>query len=218
VRPRPSRRTKSSLPGHPRGADLHGDIHDDAHDDTHDDLGWEWQRPRGIFVLVPIGGEAGAQIHAIREQYDPKLAAMNDPHVTLIGSSGAGPIASNTPRETLAAVFRDIAASTPPFEVIADPPHRFVDTGIVSFPLAPRGPLRALHERIVTSGLKFLPTRFAFAPHATVSYYPDLTRDRERELLRMRLTAPIAVTTLELSLTNDPQKPDVLLTLSLGRA
>lgn len=191
---------------------------DDAHDDIHAEPDWEWQRPRGIFVLVPVGGAAGAQIQAIREQYDPRLAAMNDPHVTLIGSSGAGPIASNTPRETLTRIFTEIAAATAPFEVMAEPPHRFVDTGIVSFPLAPRGALRALHDRIVTSGLKFLPTRFAFAPHATVSYYPDLTRDRERELLRLRLTAPIAVTTLELSLTNDPQKPDVLMTLPLGRA
>lgn len=189
---------------------------DDTYDNDYRDADWEWQRPRGIFVLVPITGEAGAQIQAIRTQYDPKLAAMNAPHVTLIGSSGAGPIAADTPRETLARVFGEIAATTPAFEVAAEAPHRFVDTGIVSFPLAARGPLRALHERIVNSGLRFLPTRFAFAPHATVSYYPEVTRPRERELLGLRLTAPVRIDRLELSLTNDPQPPDILLSLSLA--
>lgn len=189
---------------------------DDAFENDYRDADWEWRRPRGIFVLVPIEGEAGAQIRAIRAQYDPKLAAMNAPHVTLIGSSGAGPIAADTPRETLARVFGEIAAATAPFEVPAEAPHRFVDTGIVSFPLPARGVLRALHERITASGLRFLPTRFAFAPHATVSYYPEVTRARERELLALRLTAPIRIDRLELSLTNDPQPPDILLSLPLG--
>jgi 2'-5' RNA ligase len=189
---------------------------DDDFENDYRDADWEWRRPRGIFVLVPIDGEAGAQIRAIRAQYDPKLAAMNDPHVTLIGSSGAGPIAADTPRATLERVFGDIAATTAPFDVAAEPPHRFVDTGIVSFPLAARGALRALHERIVTSGLRFLPTRFAFAPHATVSYYPEVTRARERELLALRLAAPIRIERLELSLTNDPQPPDILLSLALS--
>jgi 2'-5' RNA ligase len=201
-----------------RRNDRHSYDDDSAAEFEQDDADWDWQRPRGIFVLVPIGGEAGAQIQAIRAQYDPRLAAMNDPHVTLIGSSGAGPIAADTPRERLEQVFRAIARDIEPFAVQAEPPHRFVDTGIVSFPLLARGPLRTLHERIVTSGLRFMPTRFAFAPHATISYYPDVTRERERALLQLRLTAPVHITTLELSLTNDPQPPDVLLSLPLGRA
>ncbi len=181
----------------------------------HDEPDFEWQRPRGIFVLVPIQGEAGAQIQRIREQYDRKLAVMNAPHVTLIGSSGAGPIASNTPREELERIFRRIAAETAPFEVDAELPHRFVNTGIVSFPLPARGPLRMLHEKILTSGLRFMPTRFAFAPHATVSYYPELTRARERELLSLRLSAPIRIERIELSLTNDPQPPDIIVNVTL---
>lgn len=191
-----------------------GDRHEFEND--YHDADWEWRRPRGIFVLVPIDGEAGAQVRAIRAQHDPRLAAMNAPHVTLIGSSGAGPIAPDTPRDVLERVVGGIAATTAPFEVVAEAPHRFVDTGIVSFPLPARGPLRALHERIVTSGLRFLPTRFAFAPHATISYYPDVSRTKERELLGLRLSAPIRIERLELSLTNDPQPPDVLLSVPLA--
>lgn len=194
--------------------DKWADVPDD-HDLEHDEPDFEWQRPRGIFVLVPIEGQAGAQIQRIREQYDRKLAAMNAPHVTLIGSSGAGPIASNTPREELTRIFTRIAAETAPFEVEAELPHRFVNTDIVSFPLPSRGPLRVLHEKILTSGLRFMPTRFAFAPHATVSYYPELSRARERELLALKLSAPIRIERIELSLTNDPQPPDIIVNVSL---
>ncbi len=190
-------------------------MRNDGYENDYHDADWEWQRPRGIFVLIPVEGEAGAQIRAIRTQYDPRLAAMNDPHVTLIGSSGAGPIAADTPRETLARIFGEIAATTAPIEVAAEPPHRFVDTGIISVPLPARGALRQLHDRIRASGLKFLPNRFAFAPHATISYYPELTRERERALLGLRLTAPIRIEKLELSLTNDPQPPDILFSLPL---
>lgn len=191
---------------------------DEPHDGDGDSRagGWEWRRPRGIFVLVPIEGPAGAHIRAIRAEFDPKLAAMNAPHVTLIGSSGAGPIAPDTPRDVLERVFTGVAATTAPFDVVAEPPHRFVDTGIVSFPLPARGPLRQLHERIVTSGLRFLPTRFAFAPHATISYYPELTRTRERDLLALRLDAPIRIEALEVFLTNDPQPSDLLFRVPLG--
>lgn len=180
------------------------------------DAGWDWQRPKGIFVLIPIEHEAGARLQAIRERHDPRLARMNAPHISLAGSSGVGPIDPNTPRAELARVLGGIAAATAPFAVAAELPHRFVDTDIVSFPLAARGPLRALHDRVATSGLRFLPTRFAFAPHATISYYPELTRARERELLRLRLSEPIRIEALEAYLTNDPQPPDLLLRVPLA--
>jgi len=69
---------------------------DDQADGDADDIpesGQAWRRPAGAFVLIPIGGEAGDQLDAMRRRFDPKLAATNRPHLSLIGSSGAGPIA-----------------------------------------------------------------------------------------------------------------------------
>ena len=47
----------------------------------------------GIFVTAELDGPLGDRIRAIQERWDPKLARELPPHVTLIGSSGAGPIA-----------------------------------------------------------------------------------------------------------------------------
>jgi hypothetical protein len=51
----------------------------------------------GIFVFAPIGGEVGERILALQRRVDPRLGALNQrPHVTLVGSSGMGPIAPDT--------------------------------------------------------------------------------------------------------------------------
>jgi hypothetical protein len=50
----------------------------------------------GIFVIAELDGAICERVHAIQERFDPKLAAESPPHVTIIGSSGAGPIPVGT--------------------------------------------------------------------------------------------------------------------------
>jgi hypothetical protein len=38
----------------------------------------------GIFILVELPGEAGRLVREIQEQYDPKLARLTPPHLTLV--------------------------------------------------------------------------------------------------------------------------------------
>ena len=189
-----------------------------------DEFGWEedipesgrdWRRPQGIFLIAPILGEAGEQIAELQRRYDPKLATLNRPHLTLVGSSGVGPVLPNTTEAELRAALEPVARSTPPMVLRFGPPTRFMQTNIVSLPLDPHGPLRDLYERIRTSGLRFGATRFAFTPHATLSYFPSLDRRRERELMATRVTAPALLDRIELSLTQDPQPPRKLFELRL---
>ena len=180
------------------------------------DGGRDWRRPKGIFVLAPVGGEAGERIAEIQRRFDPKLSASQVPHVTLAGSSGVGPIQAGTSVERLREALEPIARATPPLTVHFGAPTRFMQTNIVSLPLDPNGPVRALYERLRSSGLVFMPARFAFTPHATLSYFPTLDRARERELLSLRVTEPALVDRLELSLTDDPHPPRRLLELRLG--
>ena len=56
----------------------------------------------GIFVLAPIHGPTGERIAEVQAEFDPKLARLGPPHVTLAGSSGMGPILAGTPVEQLA--------------------------------------------------------------------------------------------------------------------
>lgn len=194
------------------------DEYENEDEREHPETGRPWRRAAGIFVLADIAGPAAERIREIQRAYDPKLAASSAPHVTLIGSSGAGLIAPSTTIEELRAAVAPIVAATPPLSLELGPPMRFMQTEIVVLPLSPHGPLRALHEAIKTSGLRFARPRFAFSPHATLSFYPTLTPAARRELLSLRVREPAIVDRLEFSLTNDPQPPRSLLTLPLEGA
>ena len=82
--------------------------------------------------------------------------------------------------------------------------------------LHPHGPLRALHERIKTSGLPLGASRHAFTPHVTLSLYRTPGRDEVRELLAVRVTEPVVVDHLVVSLTEEPYPPRPLFELPLG--
>jgi hypothetical protein len=55
----------------------------------------------GIVVIAELSGSVAERIHEVQERYDPRMAAELPPHLTLIGSSGMGPISVHTSPETL---------------------------------------------------------------------------------------------------------------------
>jgi 2'-5' RNA ligase len=170
----------------------------------------------GIFIIAELGGEAGQQIRELNERYDPRLARYKAPHVTLTGSSGVGPIPPHVTRSELWDKLAPITSSTQPMSLRFGPPMRFMQSEIVVLPLDPYGPLRILHDRIATSGLPFLSARFTFSPHCTLSLYPTLTRDTERELLAVRIRDNVQIDRITIYQTLDPQPSKKLLELPLG--
>jgi 2'-5' RNA ligase len=172
--------------------------------------------PNGLFVFTRVEGPAADRIRELQRRYDPKLAAMHAPHLTLAGSSGVGPIVGSVPIEDIRTAMTRVASATQPLSLPFGPPKRFMQTEIVSLPLDPHGPLRELHDRIARSGLVFARARFTFTPHVTLSFYPTLTRERERELLALRIDEPAQFTTLTVSATDDPMPPQPLFELPLG--
>ena len=189
---------------------------DELYDDRENpETGRPWRRSAGIFVLAELAGVAGERIAEIQRRYDPKLAASSAPHVTLVGSSGVGPIVPSTTVERLREALGPIAESTAPMSLALGAPMRFMQTEIVVLPLSPHGPLRTLHERIARSGLRFDRARFSFSPHATLSFYPTLTPARRRELLALRVAEPARVDRLSLYYTADPEPRVKLLELEL---
>jgi 2'-5' RNA ligase len=173
-------------------------------------------QPNGIFIIAELGGEAGRLIREINERYDPRLARYKPPHVTITGSSGVGPIPASVSVAELREKLAPIASSSEPMKLKFDPPMRFMQSEIVVLPLDPHGPLRILHDRIATSGLPFQPARFTFSPHCTLSLYPTLTREAERELLAVRINEPVVIDRLIVYHTMDPQPSKKLLEVLLG--
>jgi 2'-5' RNA ligase len=174
-----------------------------------------WRPGTGIYVIAPLQPSLAALVGEVQSRFDPKLARMMPPHMTLIGSSGAGPIDPNTTVDELRSALAPIAETTPPLTLELGPPIRFMQTEIIVLPLRPHGPLRELHERIARSGIKYAQPRFAFTPHITLSFYRQLSPDERRALLALRFDEPAAITRIECSLSNDPQPARLLLSLPL---
>ncbi|HEX6053812.1 MAG TPA: 2'-5' RNA ligase family protein [Gemmatimonadaceae bacterium] len=174
-----------------------------------------WRPGTGIYVVAPLQPSLAALVGEIQARFDPKLARMLPPHITIIGSSGAGPIAPSTSTDELRAALGNIAATTPPMTLELGRPVRFMQTEIIVIPLRPYGPLRELHERITRSGLRYAPPRFAFTPHITLSFYRELSHEERRALLSMRIDEPAILTSIDCSLSNEPQPARHLLSLPL---
>jgi 2'-5' RNA ligase len=167
-------------------------------------------RVNGIFITAELEGEQAARIRAVQQRHDPKLANEFPPHVTLIGSSGAGPIAPDSTIEELRQRVLGVTDRTAPIRVQFEPAMRFIGREIVVLPIDPHGPLRALHEAIKMSGVRFEVARWPFTPHCTLNYYATLTPDRLRLLLAVRETEPWEITTLRVYHTREHERAKLL--------
>ena len=163
----------------------------------------------GVYMIAEITGPVGKQIHEIQKKYDPKLAGMSPPHITLVGSSGVGTIPRMTAAK-LRAALEPITSTTPPITLRFERPVRFMQTDIIALPLDPHGPLRTLHERVAKSGLTFGAAKHRYSPHCTLSYYPTLTPATARELLAMRIDDEFVLDRVQLYFTMSPQSEKLL--------
>ncbi|HET9425748.1 MAG TPA: 2'-5' RNA ligase family protein [Gemmatimonadaceae bacterium] len=147
----------------------------------------------GIVLLAELAGPVADRIHEIQKRFDPRMAAELPPHITLTGSSGMGPIPATISLDRLRALLEPIARETPPLTVYFQPPMKFMQSPVVVLPIDPHGPIRALHERVKKSGIPSEPPRFAFTPHCTLSFYPELSREKLRDLLALRIDEPVLI-------------------------
>ena len=169
----------------------------------------------GIFITAELTGPVGDQLRALQRRFDPKLANELPPHITLLGSSGAGPVAPDTPMAVIRAALEPVGAQMPPLELVFQPPYRFVGREIVVLPVDPHGPVRVLHERLKTAGLPFAVARYPFTPHCTLSFYPTLTAESLRALLAVRVETPFLIDRLRVYHTRAPQTPVHLMDVPL---
>ena len=172
----------------------------------------------GIFITAELTGPVCVQVRDLQRRFDPKLANELPPHITLLGSSGAGPIAPDTPVATLRAALKPVGATMPPITLTFQRPMRFVGRELVVLPVDPHGPVRILHERLKTAGLPYAIARYPFTPHCTLSFYPQLTVESLRALLAVRIEEPFLIDRLRIYHTRSPQAPVHLFDLPLTGA
>lgn len=174
----------------------------------------------GIVVIAEITGDVAERIHEVQRAYDPRMAAELPPHLTLIGSSGMGPISVHTEPELLRDALRPAARATPPMTLSFEPPMRFMQSQVVVLPLDPNGPVRALHERIAerirAAKIVTERARFTFTPHCTLNLYRELPERALRELLAMRFPEPVQITAIQAYRATGPGGSDQIFALALG--
>ena len=169
----------------------------------------------GIFILAELPAEIAGRVREINERYDPRLSRYKPPHLTLTGSSGAGPLPPSVSVDEMRQKLEPITRDTAPITLSFQPAQRFMQTNIIVLPLDPHGPLRMLHDRIITSGLPFTRARYTFSPHSTLSLYQSLDAKAIGELLKTRIPEPFVISAIQLYHTRDPQPSRKLLELPL---
>ncbi len=170
----------------------------------------------GIIVMSELRGAVADRLRELQQRFDPRMVAELPPHITIAGSSGMGPISPSTTDAELTSAIGAAAAATAPFTVSLGLPMRFMQSLVVVMPIDPNGPIRALHERIKSSGLHFEAARFTFTPHATLSFYPELDRERLRELLRVRIEEPVTIDSVQAYRATDLTRTRKVLDLPLS--
>jgi len=171
----------------------------------------------GIVVIAELRGPARDRVAEIQRRFDPKLADMLPPHVTITGSSGIGPIAADTPIADLRAALGSVARETPPMTVTPLRPMRFMQSKVVVLPIDPHGPIRELHDRIQRSGLRYERPRFTFTPHITLNLFRELPPDVLRTLLATRVEEPVEIDHIAAYRTETAVRTRLMLEVPLGQ-
>jgi len=90
---------------------------------------------KSIFILAELPEKIAERVRTINERYDPKLARYRPPHITLTGSSGAGPIPPSVSAEEMRERLEPITAQTSTITLSFQIPQRFMQTDIIVLPI-----------------------------------------------------------------------------------
>lgn len=154
--------------------------------------------PQNTYIVLDIPSPVAERVTAQRlRQRDPFRFSL-PAETTVSGSSGTGPLAADQTIEDIVAVLERVAADTPPIRTRFGPVRRFGGSDVFYLSFAEEAPLRALHDRIASSGLRFQPTPFAFTPHCTLRTRSPITAGEVRDLESIRVDGEFVLDTMSL--------------------
>ena len=143
--------------------------------------------PADSYVCLDLPPPVGDAVMAVRRRHRDEFRAALPAEITVAGSGGVGVIDPAEDRERVFATLDRIAAETPPIQASFGPVIRFPNTDIFVLSLADPAPVRALHERIARSGLRFRPVPFDFTPHCTLRSRSPVTEEEAADLLAVAI-------------------------------
>ncbi len=142
----------------------------------------------------------------IRRKHGDLFRAALPAETTVVGSSGVGCFKVGSNPADVFATLDKVAAETPPIQTSLGAVIRFPNTDIFVFTFTDESGLRALHQRIVGSGLQFEDNPWPFGPHVTLRSRSPVSDDDAASLLDERIAEPFVLDQLSVfQLSDDPE-------------
>lgn len=140
------------------------------------------------FVVADVPASLAQLVSGIRHQYGSARQFL-PVEITLAGSSGVGVFAADQDADEALQTVGRIAADAAPFTFQLAGVERFPNSGVFYYAIGDTAPLVALHQALVTSGLRFRPSPFPFSPHLTIDTFDTPTPELEAELRALAVPA-----------------------------
>jgi 2'-5' RNA ligase len=134
-----------------------------------------------IYICCNISGAAADSIQNIRNKYD-QFTCKLPVEITVIGSSGIGPISKDEPDNKIKNEFRAAMSGMNAFNFIFQEIDYFPNTPIFYLKPNNREYFDELHNNFKKMNLKFMNNKFPYNPHCTLSCNPNLSKEQQRSL------------------------------------
>jgi 2'-5' RNA ligase len=167
------------------------------------------------YVVLDLPEPVASQVMAIRQKNKDEFRMALPAEVTLAGSGGVGCFVEDEEPERVWSILAGIAATTSPIRTSLADVMRFPNTDIFAFRFTEEVDLRALHERITTSGIRFKRSPFPYTPHCTLRGRSPVTEAEAAALLAERIPEPFKLEQMSVYRLDLRPRPNVPVICSL---
>ena len=149
-----------------------------------------------IYFVLYIPPPACDLVMEVRRTQKDTFRSALPVEITVAGSNGVGVLDPTQDLAEAYSILDRIAATTAPIKTAFGPVVRFPNTDIFALTFQNDAPLRALHLRLTTSGIRFRESPHAFLPHCTLRSRSPVTAAEERDLMALRIPGQFTLDTL----------------------
>jgi hypothetical protein len=148
------------------------------------------------YICLDVPMPVAQHVMDIRVRSHDTFRAALPVEITLTGSSGIGVFDAMQDEMMAFALLNVIAAETEPLQATFGKVFRFPSTDIFVLTLTDERPFHVLHERIVSSGIRFLASPFPYTPHCTLRSHSPISEEEAAAILSFRLSQSFLLDTL----------------------
>lgn len=160
------------------------------------------------YAVLDLPEPVASKVMAIRRKHRDAFRSALPAEITVAGSGGVGCFMADEEPEHVWDVLGQIAASTSPIKTAMGEVVRFPGTNIFVCRPDPDDEIRAMHERIAGSSIRFQPNRFPYTPHCTLRSRSPVSDDEAASLLAERIPDRFTLDQLSVYRLTDGPSPE----------